>query len=185
MQHTSHDSPTYPIGQAHCSTAYAVSCPVWRGSATSMYTSRSLQQQIIVKVNIWQHARVTKLEISGFILPFWADAWYWNQELIHKFILSIPCKQHLLSISILTKSGHFFSPNKIPLLEESLTGGNWQKWKRVFLTCPCHKIYRDEAVGLKSSNILEKLRNLWQWEIWGNIVKIWYFVNNFLIEARI
>ena len=31
-----------------------------------------------------------------------------------------------------------------------LTGGNWQKWKRVFLTCPCHKIYRDEAVGLKS-----------------------------------
>ena len=34
---------------------------------------------------------------------------------------------------------------------ESLTGGNWQKWKRVFLTCPCHKIYRDEAVGLKSN----------------------------------
>ena len=30
-----------------------------------------------------------------------------------------------------------------------LTGGNWQKWKRVFLTCPCHEIYRDEAVGLK------------------------------------
>ena len=25
----------------------------------------------------------------------------------------------------------------------SLTGGNWQKWKRVFLTCPCHEIYRD------------------------------------------
>ena len=22
--------------------------------------------------------------------------------------------------------------------------------KRVFLICPCHKIYRDEAVGLKS-----------------------------------
>ena len=31
-----------------------------------------------------------------------------------------------------------------------LTGGNWQKWKRVFLTCPCHEFYRDEAVGLKS-----------------------------------
>ena len=27
---------------------------------------------------------------------------------------------------------------------------NWQKWKRVFLTCPCHEIYRDVAVGLKS-----------------------------------
>ena len=31
-----------------------------------------------------------------------------------------------------------------------LTAHNWQKLKRVFLTCPCHKIYRDEAVGLKS-----------------------------------
>ena len=31
-----------------------------------------------------------------------------------------------------------------------LTAHNWQKWKRVFLTCPCHEIYRDEAVGLKS-----------------------------------
>ena len=30
-----------------------------------------------------------------------------------------------------------------------LTAHNWQYWKRVFLTCPCHKIYRDEAVGLK------------------------------------
>ena len=31
-----------------------------------------------------------------------------------------------------------------------LTGDNWQKWRRVFLTCPCHEIYRDEAAGLKS-----------------------------------
>ena len=30
-----------------------------------------------------------------------------------------------------------------------LTTHNWQKWKRVFLTCPCHEIYRDEVVGLK------------------------------------
>ena len=26
-----------------------------------------------------------------------------------------------------------------------LTAHNWQKWKRVFLTCPCNKIYRDEV----------------------------------------
>ena len=37
-----------------------------------------------------------------------------------------------------------------PSLVRKLTGGNWQKWKRVFLTCSFHKIYRDEAVGLKS-----------------------------------
>ena len=44
-------------------------------------------------------------------------------------------------------------------LEEysKLTGGNWQKWKRVFLTCPCHKMYRDEAVGLKSCKYTWKI----------------------------
>ena len=39
----------------------------------------------------------------------------------------------------------------------SLMAHNWQKWKRVFLTCPCHEIYRDEAVGLKSYNYTLKV----------------------------
>ena len=30
----------------------------------------------------------------------------------------------------------------------ALTAQNWQKWKRVLLTCPCHE-NRDEAVGLQ------------------------------------
>ena len=38
-----------------------------------------------------------------------------------------------------------------------LTGGNWQKWKRVFLTCPCHDIYRDEVVVLKSCKYTWKI----------------------------
>ena len=46
----------------------------------------------------------------------------------------------------------------------ALTGGNWQKWKRVFLTCPCHEIYRDEPVGLKSC------KNAWKITIF---VKMW------------
>ena len=49
-----------------------------------------------------------------------------------------------------------------------LTTHNWQKWKRVFLTCPCHDIYRYETVGLKSCKytwkitIYVKVRNLGQ-----------------------
>ena len=45
-----------------------------------------------------------------------------------------------------------------------LTVHNWQKWKSIFLTCPCHKIYREEAVGLKSSNYALKITifvNMW------------------------
>ena len=46
----------------------------------------------------------------------------------------------------------------------SLTAHNWQKWKSAFLTCPSHKIYSEEAVGLKSSNYTLKIMifvNLW------------------------
>ena len=45
-----------------------------------------------------------------------------------------------------------------------LTAHNWQKWKRVFITCPCHKIYRVEAVGLQSCNYTWKIMifaNVW------------------------
>ena len=38
-----------------------------------------------------------------------------------------------------------------------LTAHNWQKWKRVFLTCPCHEIYGHEAVGLKSCKYTWKI----------------------------
>ena len=48
------------------------------------------------------------------------------------------------------------------------------------------KIYREEAVGLKSSNYTLKLWFLWiLCEIWGNFLKIWYFVNNCLIKVWI
>ena len=51
----------------------------------------------------------------------------------------------------------------------------------VFLACPCHKIYMVEAVGLKIPIILSlKLRLLWTYEICGNFLKSWYFVNNCL-----
>ena len=56
---------------------------------------------------------------------------------------------------------YFFSRK---MLGDLLMGGNWQKWKRVFLTCPCHEIYRDEAVGLKSC------KNTWKITIF---VKMW------------
>ena len=48
--------------------------------------------------------------------------------------------------------------------EMALTAHNWQKWKRVFLTCHWHKIDRDEAVGLKSC------KNTWKITIF---VKMW------------
>ena len=82
------------------------------------------------------------------------------------------------------QQGITYLPRDTNTLTAGLTGGNWQKWKRVFLACPIKFIGMKQLVS-KVANILEKLRNLWKWEIWGNIVKIWYFVNNFLIEARI
>ena len=39
----------------------------------------------------------------------------------------------------------------------SLTTHNWQKWKRVFLICPCLEIYRPEAVGQKNCKYTWKI----------------------------
>ena len=66
-----------------------------------------------------------------------------------------------------------------------LTGGNWQKWKSYSWHVPAIKFIGMKQLVSKVANILEKLRILWKWETWGNILKIWYFVNIFLIEARI
>ena len=60
-----------------------------------------------------------------------------------------------------------------------LTAHNEQKWKRVFLTCPCHEIHRDGAVGLKkNANLLGKLRFLRICGIWGNsFAHVWHIYN--------
>ena len=50
-----------------------------------------------------------------------------------------------------------FVYNKYGFYESPLTAHNLQKWKRVFLTSPCHEIYRDEAVGLKSCKYTWKI----------------------------
>ena len=53
------------------------------------------------------------------------------------------------------------SVNKLAFCKKkSLMAHNWQKWKRVFLTCPCHKIYSDKAVGLKSCKHIWKNHNI-------------------------
>ena len=38
-----------------------------------------------------------------------------------------------------------------------LTAHKWQIWKRVFLSCYCHEIYKIEAVGLKNYNYTWKI----------------------------
>ena len=50
-----------------------------------------------------------------------------------------------------------------------LTAHNWQKWKSKFLTCPRHKIYRVETVGLKSSNLYLKIYDFCEYVKFGAI----------------
>ena len=67
----------------------------------------------------------------------------------------------------------------------SLTAHNWQKWKSIFLTCPCHEIYRVEAVGLKNSNYTLKIKifvNMWNL---GQFRENLIFCQSCLINVRI
>ena len=57
-----------------------------------------------------------------------------------------------------------------------LTVHNWQKWKSIFLTCPCHITYRVEAVGLKSSNYTFRKYDFSEYKKFEAIsFKIWYY----------
>ena len=55
---------------------------------------------------------------------------------MHPFCLGLYFRNKLIKMN-----NYFIKP---------LTTYNWQKWKRVFPTCPCHEIYKDDAVCLKS-----------------------------------
>ena len=91
-------------------------------------------------------------------------------------LLNLPRMSALMKVStklavLVNNDKEFYTFASMKVYEASitndkvrLTGGNWQKWKRVFLTCPCHEIYRDEAVGLKSC------KNTWKITIF---VKMW------------
>ena len=58
--------------------------------------------------------------------------------------------------------------------EHTLTAHNWQKWKSTFLACPCHRIKRVQAVGLKNSNYT--LRNT----IFVNMWNLGQFLENLI-----
>ena len=64
------------------------------------------------------------------------------------------CKGRWLArINDLFRSVYLRFDTYVFALVSKLTTHNWQKWKRVFLTCPCYEIYRVEAVDLKNFQI--------------------------------
>ena len=81
----------------------------------------------------------------------------------------------VLQISAIHESAT--SPNSKCILQGLTTGKNE---KGGFL-CPCHKIYRLEAVRLSLSNYTFEMTifvSMWNW---GQFVKKWYFFNKSLI----
>ena len=68
-------------------------------------------------------------------------------------------EQKWWNLSFLVENGRVYEAKRFAWNKTSknLTAHNWQQWKRVFLTCPCHKIYRDEAVGLKGCKYTWKI----------------------------
>ena len=114
-------------------------------------------------------------KIENFDPIHWLNQNLQQQWVLHYFQCSfqIPLTPHQVSDTqrgprvILTKLKWALRLHSIQAYFDflwHLTDGNWQKWKRVFLTCPCHEIYRGEAVGLKSC------KNTWKITIF---VKMW------------
>ena len=96
---------------------------------------------------------VVKLSISSQIFNATENFWILPNFILHRSGMVI----NLISEPNFQHKSEFFWILSNFIFPCLLTGGNWQKWKRVFLTCPCHKIYRDEAVGLKSCKYTWKI----------------------------
>ena len=72
-------------------------------------------------------------------------------------------------------------------ITSSLTAHKWQKWKSRFPTCHRYRIYREEAVGLKSSNFTLKITILvnmwnfgaisWKFDSFAHMRHIWLWLS--------
>ena len=108
-----------------------------------------------------------RVMLFSWFLHFWKFSC--AQISAFSFIFSLLLTFYLISCCNLVVVVGFFFFLPVAASHLWLTAHNWQKWKRVFLTCPCHEIYRDEAVGLKSCKytwkitILVKMWNLGQY----------------------
>ena len=80
-----------------------------------------------------------------------------------------------ISMNAILPAIQYNNENRRHVSNSILTAHNWQKWKSTFITCQCHEIYMEEAVGLKSSNYTWKLWFLCVCEIWGNFIKKFIF----------
>ena len=81
----------------------------------------------------------SKLEIHRLIFKEEAHRY-------HELIKKAKCDFHKSQLENCNSRDLFAKINTLC----KLNGWQLAKMKRVFLTCPCHEIYRDEAVGLKS-----------------------------------
>ena len=98
-----------------------------------------------VLIFVWM--TFTSTWCSNFSLKIGQTVWMYGF-----YLLQLPVLYSIIS--------HIFKKK----LKNIFNGWQLAKMKRVFLTCPCHKIYRDEAVGLKSC------KNTWKITIF---VKMW------------
>ena len=170
-------------------TVSVFGCILW----LQIHVIQSLEKKytpINISLNAWK-----KWQIALIFHTIWNKhirvktflSWMGNYENFHfhkLYRLTIMLAKYEASSIYIQPGCDFFLPYA-PFVQQ-LTAHNWQKWKSRFLKYPCHAICRVEAVDLPFFKLyLKKIWFLWLFEIWGNFVKIWYFVNYCLIKGRI
>ena len=116
----------------------------------------------VVVISRWLPIETT-LEGSTALICFWHIKENISQKSncrrVHMIYTVQKDRKHLIIISKISNLSSFKKSKNLvgvvgPIL---ITAHNWQKWKSTFLACPCHEIYRVEAVGLKSSSYALKI----------------------------
>ena len=148
---------------------------IWGVNTLSCLRYKTLLSTIIKAFHIFPHTVASNIVFRQKYVLSEKDCLCPVIKIVHKYLMPqnfgnilfhLPTIQYIISNISET---HRFSPQMrlIAYPDHKTTAHNWQKWKRVFLTCPCHKIHRVEAVGLKTTKYTWKIIifvNMWNLE---------------------
>ena len=132
-----------------------------------MFWLRLLCRQTTVEIGNW-HISILKLSLIKPEIKVQLNYWPKDVTIIkHEKYFTFLRSSYRLGFLQVVQTMNLVAPIHSYKLQEDrrwINKHNWQKWKRVFLTCPCHKIYKVEAVCLKNCK--------YTWKI-TIFVKIW------------
>ena len=125
---------------------------------------------------------------SDYLNRFRVKFPFWKYILLYTFTKRYKIARVAPSLKFESKNSFVYGRHIIIMYcgTSALTAHNWQKLKKSILLMPLPWNLQGRSWSFKKFQLyFLKSRYLWVRDIWGNFLKIWYFVNISLIKVWI